>query len=260
MPGRVIIEFCGQEWSLAPGEELTFGRTGDLVVDDNPYLHRTVGHIGHVGGAWWLRNVGRRVAMTVLDRTGSSSATIGPGSSTALVHGEFMVAFAAGPSVYEISGTLEDVERAADLGRDGLEGGAEGSDQLPVTLEWGRVELNDDQRALLTVMCSERLRFPADRFAPVPSNRSCAAMLGWTQAKFNRKLDHLCEKLHRAGVRGVHGDVSLLASDRRRVLVDHAVQAGLVSLADLQALGFHQVGGDPVALSAPVGPLGARPG
>jgi hypothetical protein len=187
--------------------------------------------------------------MTVLDRTGTSSATIGPGSSTALVHGAFMVAFAAGPSVYEIAGTLEDAERAADLGPPGPDRGAEGG-LVPVTLEWGRVELNDDQRTLLTVMCSERLRFPADRFAPVPSNRSCAAMLGWTQAKFNRKLDHLCEKLHRAGVRGVHGDVSLLASDRRRVLVDHAVQAGLVTLDDL----------DELRLSAPAAPAGDRPG
>jgi hypothetical protein len=60
--------------------------------------------------------------------------------------------------------------------------------------------------------------------------------LGWTLAKFNRKLDHLCEKLARSGVRGVHGDLGLLASDRRRVLVEHAVAVGLVRVDDLADL------------------------
>jgi hypothetical protein len=105
-----------------------------------------------------------------------------------------------------------------------------------VTLEWGRVDLNDDQRLLLAALCEPRLRDPADRWAPVPSNRSVAARLGWTLAKFNRKLDHLCVKLARAGVAGVHGDLGQLATDRRRVLVEHALEVGLVGPQDLVLL------------------------
>jgi len=163
----------------------------------------------------------------VLDRDGTSSATVGPGSAGALVHAGFVLSFAAGPAIYEIEGTLEDLERREDL--DSGPAGEGG----PVTLDWGRVELNDDQRALLVMLCEPRLRRPSDRFSPVPSNRSCAARLGWSLAKFNRKLDHLCEKLDRAGVRGLHGDLGLLAADRRRVLVDHAVQVGLVRAEEL---------------------------
>lgn len=255
MAGRVFIEFCGQEVGLAPNDELTFGRAADLVVDDNPYLHRIVGRIKHRGGSWWLANLGTTVAVTVLDRTGASSATVAPGSTTALVHGEFVLAFSAGPSAYEITGTLEDVEREHDLGLDaGPRGDRPGSPDLPATLEWGRVGLNPDQRVLLAVLCRDRLRLPSDRWAPVPSNRACATTLDWTLAKFNRKLDHLCEKLHRAGVRGVHGDLGLLAADRRRVLVDHAVQVGLVTRDDLTELGLD--GSDHV--SAPTAPPGVR--
>jgi hypothetical protein len=63
-----------------------------------------------------------------------------------------------------------------------------------------------------------------------------AARLGWTLAKFNRKLDHLCVKLARAGVAGVHGDLGQLATDRRRVLVEHALEVGLVGPQDLVLL------------------------
>ena len=228
MTGRLYIEFCGEELAVAPGERLAFGRDADLVVDDNPYLHRVVGRFDDEGGSWWLRNLGRSVALTVLDARGTSSATVGPGSSAALVHPRFVVAFSAGPSAYELAGTLEDADRRLDLDPSGDRGGG-------ATLDWGRVELNADQRALLDVLCEERLRRPADQWAPVPSNRAGAARLGWSLAKYNRKLDHLCEKLHRAGVRGLHGDLGLLAGDRRRLLVDHAVRVGLVGADDSDA-------------------------
>ena len=225
MGGRLFIEFCGEERVVAPPDVLSFGRAADLAIDDNPYLHRVVGRIAHDGRRWWLHNLGRTVAVTVLDRRGSSSSTVGPGSAAALVHGEFVLAFSAGPATYELNGTLEDVERLDDLAGPAPAGPG-------ATEEWGRVDLNEDQAALLRVLCAPRLLMPADRWAPVPSNRECALRLGWTLAKFNRKLDHLCEKLHRAGVRGVHGDLGLLAADRRRVLVDHAVQVGLVQVED----------------------------
>ena len=80
-------------------------------------------------------------------------------------------------------------------------------------------------------MSGRRRSRPSDQWAQIPSNRSCAAELGWSLAKFNRKLDHLCERLQRAGVRGLHGDLGLSALDRRRLLVDHAVRSGLLDEA-----------------------------
>ena len=63
-----------------------------------------------------------------------------------------------------------------------------------------------------------------------------ADRLGWTITKFNRKLDHLCAKLAREGVRGLRGGPDGLALDRRLALVDHAVDVRLVTAEDLGLL------------------------
>ena len=222
---RLYVGHLGEELVVERGSELTFGRAADLVVDVNPYLHRVLGRFHHDGRRWWLDNVGRVAAITVMSSEDLSSATVGPGSSVPLLHAGYGVAFTAGPAAYELEVILEDAERRADLGS------ACETDGPLMTLEWGRVELNEDQVDLLAVLCEPRRARPSDQWAPIPSNRSCAAELGWTLAKFNRKLDHLCERLQRAGVRGVHGDLGLSAVDRRRVLVDHAVRSGLLDEA-----------------------------
>ena len=112
-------------------------------------------------------------------------------------------------------------ERLVDLG-------SVAGDGPLVTLEWGHVELNADQVDLLRVICGPRLDRPADQWADIPTNRAAAAELGWSLAKYNRKLDHVCDKLARVGVRGLRGDLGLSAMDRRRTLVDHVVRSGLL--------------------------------
>lgn len=230
--GRLYLDYCGEDLRLDPGERLTFGRSADLVIDDNPYLHRLLGRFSCRSGVWWLENLGRQVALTVRESGGPGTSTVGPGSAAAIVYGEFTCGFSAGPTRYEIEGALERHEWDTDLlGEDGLDGTR--------TLEWGRVELNDDQLLLLVAMCEERLLDPSDREAPMPTNRQRAARLGWTVTKFNRKLDHLCEKLHRAGVAGVHGGLGASALERRRRVVDHAIEARLVTARDLPLLDRH---------------------
>ena len=39
----LVVEFAGDERVLTPGDELTFGRSADLVIDENRYLHRLIG-------------------------------------------------------------------------------------------------------------------------------------------------------------------------------------------------------------------------
>lgn len=233
------IEFCGEEHRVAARAGLSFGRDADLVVDTNPYLHRVAGRFVHRDGHWWLDNSGRSVAMVVRRLDGTGTATLGPGGSLALAPGAFLCTFSAGGRSYELSGTvpgpaLPAVAAVPDGDGDGSDGPG---GPVPLrTLEWGRVELNEDQVHLLVVLCEEGLRNPWQRPAPVPTNRAAAVRLGWTLPKFNRKLDHLCQKLARAGVAGLHGDLGLLAADRRRRLVDHALDVGLVGEADLGRL------------------------
>jgi hypothetical protein len=229
MTGKLYLDFCGEDHTLDPGASMTFGRDGDLMVDDNPYMHRIVGRFTDHDGMWCLENLGRTIPVVLRDASGPSSANIAPGSAAALVHGEFTLGFSAGPTRYELFGALEDHEWATDLlGPDGLSG--------TETVDWGRVDLNDDQRLLLLAMCEPRLLDPhGDPDTPF-SNRQGAARLGWSITKFNRKLDHLCEKLHRAGVPDVHGGVGANAMDRRRRLVDHALTVRLVTVEELSLI------------------------
>jgi hypothetical protein len=221
---RLLVEHCGDERVVDPSTTLTFGRSAELVVDANPYLHRVVGRFRHDGRSWWVDNVGRAVTLTLLSSGDLSSSTVGPGASAPILQVESVVAFTAGPADYEVAVVRERAERLADLAA-----GDDGALTGPlVTLEWGHPELNGDQWALLDVLCEHRVDRPSDQWAPIPSNRACAAQLGWTLAKFNRKLDHLCEKLERSGVRGLRGDLGLSATDRRRLLVEHVVRSGLL--------------------------------
>ena len=70
----------------------------------------------------------------------------------------------------------------------------------------------------------------------VRTGTAAAERLGWTMSRFNRKLDNVCDKLDRLGVRGLRGGPGKLASNRRARLVEHAVFSRLVTSEDLPLL------------------------
>ncbi|MCB1257541.1 MAG: hypothetical protein KDB26_10570 [Microthrixaceae bacterium] len=226
----LYLDFCGDERQVPSTDTVSFGRCGDLVIDDNPYMHRVVGRFRHSDGIWWLENHSKRQVLEVRDCSGPSMMTIAPGLSCAVLMGDFTVSFAAGPTTYQVSGSLESFEWDLDLLG---EGGIESTE----TLDWGRVELNEDQRRLLLVLTEQYLLNPGQLDAPMVSNRMAAQRLGWPITKFNRKLDHLCEKVQRAGVPGLHGELGGNAMDRRRRLVQHALTVPLVTVDDLSSSG-----------------------
>lgn len=39
---RAVVRFVGEEYPVAVGDVLTIGRTADVEIDDNPYLHRVL--------------------------------------------------------------------------------------------------------------------------------------------------------------------------------------------------------------------------
>src|SRR5690606_39992157 len=50
------VEYCGEWYSVEPTESFTIGRTADLSVDDNPYLHRHFLELRCESGVWLLRS------------------------------------------------------------------------------------------------------------------------------------------------------------------------------------------------------------
>jgi hypothetical protein len=220
------VEFCGEWTQLEPERPFTIGRDGDLQIDDNPYLHRHFLQVSHVDGLWWLTNTGSRLSATVCDVAGSVQAWLAPGARLPLVFAETTVLFTAGPTTYEV--TLvgdEPTFSPTDVGR------AEAGE---TTI--GPVVLTDSQRALIVALAEPLLRRDGTSTSAIPSSKQAAERLGWELTRFNRKLDNVCEKLARRGVRGLRGGSGQLAINRRARLVEHAVASRLVTQADLAIL------------------------
>lgn len=232
---RLLVEFCGEEWWLGPDGSLTFGRDAECTIDEaNRYLHRVAGRFRHRGGHWWLRNEGSHLPVSILEAAGRPMVVLPPGVETTLWPGDFAVILEAGPARYELRGRCPMPEAESEAGAvPHPEVDDDGPDH---TARWGVLDLNDDQRALLAALAEPRLRDPLSEPTTLPPNRQTAIRLGWSLSKFNRKLDHLCGRLARHGVRGLQGSVETTASERRQNLVDHALSHRLVQTADLELL------------------------
>jgi hypothetical protein len=99
----------------------------------------------------------------------------------------------------------------------------------------GRVSFTPDQKLLVVALCEGFLRRGGGQ-GQVPSSAEAAERLGWTITRFNRKLDNVCSKLADAGIRGLHGGPTKLASNRKARLVEHALSTRIVGTHDLALL------------------------
>ncbi|HEX4728470.1 MAG TPA: hypothetical protein VH298_11780, partial [Jatrophihabitans sp.] len=153
-------------------------------------------------------------------------AWLSPGARLPLIFNRTVVWFTAGPTSYDFDITVDE------------------SLYVPVTLATeqvgettiGRMTFTPDQKLLIVVLCENVLRRGGRGTGTIPSSADAAHRLGWTLTKFNRKLDNVCQKLSRSGIRGMHGDAERLATSRRARLVEYAMAARLVSEADLALL------------------------
>jgi hypothetical protein len=229
---ELVVDFIDESHVLAPGEDLTFGRAGDIVIDENRYLHRILGRFHHANGLWWLSNVGSAIPLTVSDTSSPSFAKLAPGATMPLSFDAANVSFEAGGASYELA--IEQLTDPVDVAEAHGDVWAD-SDDSEVTRTASSLPLSDEQRLLLVALAEPQLRDPS-REIDLPTNRQLASSLRWTITKFNRKLDGLCRKYAAAGVSGLHGSTGALARDRRARLVEHTLHAGIISTDDLHLL------------------------
>ena len=220
------VEFAGEEFSVAPDTVFTVGREGDLAIDDNLFLHRNFLTIQNVEGLWLLSNVGSRLSATVTDTGGRVQAWLAPGARLPLVFAATSVIFSAGPTTYELTihaaePTFRDTQQPPD--DDGLS-----------TI--GDVPLTHSQRVMILALAEPVLRREGTGMSELPTSAQAAERLGWTLTRFNRKLDNVCDKLDRIGVKGLRGGPGALATNRRARLVEYAVASRLVTGDDLPLL------------------------
>lgn len=216
------IDYCGEITTLEPNGTVTIGREGDVEIDDNPYLHRRFLEVAHVDNLVWLANVGSAISATIADEEGLVQSWLAPGARVPLVFPRTVVWFTAGPTTYEFEIHLTD----APFVPAAVPETHEGSTTL------GRVTFTPDQRLLILALAEPILRRGNRGAGSIPPSAAAAQRLGWTITKFNRKLDNVCEKLTKVGVRGLVGD-GRAASNRRARLVEYALAARLITTADL---------------------------
>lgn len=230
MTAELRVEYCGEWFEPAHDRPFLIGREGDLQVDDNPYLHRHFLQLSRVEQMWWLENVGDRLTATVSDPTGQVQAWLSPQARLPLVFATVAVLFTAGPTTYELGiEASEPVFSAA-----GTPLAAIGETTLAPT------PLTPTQKLLLVALAEPLLRRTGTGSSAIPGSAAAAERLGWPLTTFNRKLDNVCDKLARTGVRGLRGGQGKLATNRRSRLVEHAVASRLVSREDLELLPVHQ--------------------
>ncbi len=226
------VDFIGEQITVEPDDELTFGRQADLHIDDNRHLHRVLGRFWSRGDTWWVTNEGRSITIQIADADSRSSVQLAPGSEIALSFPNSVLRFRAGITDYEL------LVRVPDRGADD----ADEDDPLEAdeadagdTIALGDLLLTREQRLLLLALGEGTLRDPHSS-DDLPTNRAVARRLGWSITKFNRKLDNLCNRFSKLGVGGLRGSIDQLATDRRRRLVEHAVESGLITPDQLDQL------------------------
>jgi hypothetical protein len=231
---NLYVDFIGEVTSVAPGAELTFGRQADLHIDDNRHLHRVLGRFWSRGDAWWLTNEGRAITIQIADADSRSAVQLAPGSEIALSFPNSILRFRAGVTDYEVVVRVPD-RGAADADDDEDDPLDADDDEGGETIALGDIMLTDEQRLLLLALAEGTLRDPHNS-DELPTNRAVARRLGWSITKFNRKLDNLCNRFTKLGVGGLRGSIDQLATDRRRRLVDHAIESGLIARSQLDRL------------------------
>jgi hypothetical protein len=222
----LIVEFCGERFEIENETDFTIGRDADLVVDDNPFLHRRFLQISRHGDLWWISNIGSQLAATIADEAGIVQSWLAPGARIPLVFEQSTVWFTAGPTTYEFTVHSDEPPFMVVAVENPVVG----------STTYGRTSLTPEQRMLLIALAEPMLRRRVRGAVNAPSSAEAAERLGWTITKFNRKLDHVCQKLAGMGVRGLHGGPDRLAKDRKSRLVEYALAARLVAQEDLVLL------------------------
>lgn len=223
---QMTLEYCGEWFTPNPDGFFDIGREGDLTIDENPYLHRRFLRIGYQDGIWWLSNVGSLLSATVCDTSGGVQSWLSPGNRIPIVFQSTTIVFTAGPTTYELLAHLSGQQfETATLA-------------APETGEQtiGMINFTLSQKQLIVALCEPMLRREGTGFTEIPSTADAARRLGWAVTRFNRKLDNVCDKLDRMGVKGLRGGPKQLATNRRARLVEYAVTTRLVTAEDLPLL------------------------
>ena len=110
---RAHIDYCGELYPLPDDGQLTIGRAADVVVDDNPFLHRHFLKLFVHDGMLWLRNVGSQLTASIADEAGLTNTRLSPGAQVPIAFPRTAIWFTAGSTTYELEVVLEEFTQDA---------------------------------------------------------------------------------------------------------------------------------------------------
>ncbi|WP_245988572.1 hypothetical protein [Flexivirga caeni] len=225
--GGIQVDFGGEVVRSDRDEPVKVGRLGDISIDDNPYLHRHFLEFVRKDGFWWVVNVGSRIPAQLTDQLGLMRSTLAPGAAMPLVFATTIVTFSAGPTTYELVIGV-DADDAYSTPPHRVVG--TGSTTIAPTT------FTESQLLAVLALAEPVLRRAGVGTWQIPTAVEAAQRLGWSQTRFGRKLDNICDKLSSAGVRGLRGGQNGAAATRRMRLVEYAISTLLVTTDDLALL------------------------
>lgn len=196
-------------------DELSFGRSGDIVIDDaNRYLHRVVGEFVPRGPSWSLHNRGTTIQLRLFAIDGVHTV-LPPGGHTMLGAHTGTVSFAAGPGNYELTYRMAHAPDRAELG-----GGARADLAGAETAEFG-APLTPREVDFMVAFARPILTASGQ---PTPTYAEVAAEFGVKPKTVDATIQRLRHKMYDAGV--VH-----LSSTES--LVTHLLATGKITYTHL---------------------------
>lgn len=229
----VRVTYQGETHAVQAARGFRFGRgaSNDLDIDRrNALLHRRFGRLALRDGIWWLDNEGSRLSIALNDRDSATTTVLAPGGSTAVTFSRASVRFSAGSGNYEI---LIDLPGHRPDNPAGSSSEGDMTDQR--TMDQSKLPLAGDQQLLVLALAEQKLRNPHEAVS-LPTNKAIARRFGWSKKAFDGKLGRVCEKFARWGVPGLVGESAEPAKERRRILVEQAIELNIVTRADLERL------------------------
>jgi len=217
----------------------TFGRSGDLIVDEgNPFMSRCLGRVRLSAGAWRLSHEGKQPDRIQLRKPGSRWDSLGVDSETRLPAGVTTVSFDAGPGSYRV---------CIEVPVGGIDEAAPVDDRETTMFPMKRVSPTPMQRKVLIAMCEPELLGRGGGSSPlVPSDTQLAKRVGIAPRTIEKHVTDLIRQFAEADA-GVDPSAAprhlprvplrwKRPADRRALMVRSALDVGLITARDLDLL------------------------
>lgn len=220
---EATVIVADQQYVVPPGERFTFGRSRECTACLDPEdaaISRHAGSLSWQHGVWWLTNESRSYPLRVIDDVGLPSALL-PGRRIAVEV----------DSRVTVRGSRRDHTLRITAPATATAGDDDAGPPAGTPTAVGQTVLikPEDRLAMLALFDSYLLDPPHYKERP-RTYASAAKRLGWEKTTLVKRIEHLRERLTKAGVPQLTGESAL------QHLAEYALARRLITKEDLPLL------------------------